>query len=144
MSETEVESRNHLMTMASQIVQAYVAKNHIQQSDLPGLLSAVHETLISVTTGNEAAEQRVENRPSAADVRKSINKDYLVSFEDGKRYKTLKRHLTRLGLTSEQYRHKWGLPMDYPMVSKGYSERRSELARAAGLGQQRRKTAAAS
>ncbi len=139
MSEVEAEIPVNLMTMASRIVQAYVARNHIQQAELPALLSTIHETLLKVSKSGVVTETPVENRPTPHQIRKSIQPDHLVSFEDGKSYKTLKRHLTRLGLTSDEYRQKWGLPHDYPMVAASYSERRSELARSAGLGQHRKK-----
>lgn len=141
MSQTETEGTGNLMMMASQIVQAYVARNHIQQAELPALLATVHETLAKIAAPVEAAPE-VE-RPTPAQIRKSIQPDHLVSFEDGKSYKTLKRHLTTRGLTIEQYREKWGLPHDYPSTSASYSAQRSELARSLGLGQQRRKPVAA-
>jgi len=88
-------------------------------------------------------EKPVEAPSPAVPVKKSITPDHLISLEDGKRYKSLRRHLSTRGLTPEQYREKWGLPRDYPMVAPNYSKQRSELAKSAGLGQMRRKAAEA-
>jgi predicted transcriptional regulator len=95
--------------------------------------------LLGLTTPKQ---EEAEKPQPAVSIRKSITPDFLISLEDGKKYKTLKRHLAKLGLTPEEYRAKWGLPGDYPMVAPNYALRRSELARSSGLGQQRRKAAA--
>jgi predicted transcriptional regulator len=105
-------------------------------------IDKVHAKVSSLVDGPAPATSD-EPKPTASEIRKSITPDHLISFEDGKRYKTLRRHLTLRGLTPEQYRTKHGLPADYPMTSATYSAQRSELARALGLGQQRRKTPAA-
>ncbi|GJD94070.1 MucR family transcriptional regulator [Methylobacterium iners] len=141
MTETEFDS-GRLITLAADIVSAYVSNNHVQSAELPKLLSDVHEAIRGVTASGGPAVEAGPPKATAQEIRRSITADYLISFEDGKQYKTLRRHLTLRGLTPEQYRAKWGLAPDYPMTSAAYSEQRSELARALGLGQQRRKSAA--
>ncbi len=120
------------------IVAAYVSNNHVQVGELSALIAATHAALVGLGQKTALTEPEFE-RPTPAQIRRSISHDHLVSFEDGKSYKTLRRHLTIRGLTPEAYREKWGLPRDYPMTSASYSEQRSELARALGLGQQRRR-----
>ena len=131
---------NHI-ELAAEIVSAYVSNNSVPAAELPGLISVIHSALTGLAAP-AAAEAAPVEKLTAAQIRKSINADFLVSFEDGKHYKTLRRHLTLRGLSPEAYREKWGLPRDYPMTSSSYSAQRSELARALGLGQQRRKSAA--
>jgi predicted transcriptional regulator len=131
-----------LVTLTADIVSAYVSNNHVQSADLAKLLSDVHGAICNVSAAPAAADT-TPSKATAQEIRRSISHDFLISFEDGKPYKTLRRHLTLRGLSPEQYRTKWGLSPDYPMTSASYSEQRSELARALGLGQQRRKSAAA-
>jgi predicted transcriptional regulator len=131
------ESAEHI-ELAVDIVAAYVSNNSVPPADLPGLINGVHSALAHLSTAGRTANTQVE-KISPSQIRKSITHDHLVSFEDGKPYKTLRRHLTLRGLTPEAYREKWGLPRDYPMTASSYSAQRSELARALGLGQQRRK-----
>lgn len=138
MSDTNAEG-DRLIVLVADIVSAYVSNNHIQGSDLPKLLGDVYEAMLSISSGAEKTAGGASQAVSTQDIKRSISHEYLISFEDGKPYKTLRRHLTLRGLSPEQYRAKWGLPLDYPMTSAGYSEQRSELARALGLGQQRRK-----
>ena len=126
-------------TLSADIVSAYVTKNSVQPSDLPDLIASVHSALQALNAPQQAAP---EKREPPVSIKKSITPDYLISLEDGKRYKSLKRHLTGRGLTPEQYREKWGLPRDYPMVAPNYAKQRSELAKALGLGQMRRGQAA--
>lgn len=133
---------SRLITLAADIVSAYVSNNHVQSAELPKLLSDVHEAIRGVSASPAAPVETGPPKATAGEIRKSVSADYLISFEDGKPYKTLRRHLTLRGLSPEQYRAKWGLAPDYPMTSQSYSEQRSELARALGLGQQRRKGAA--
>ncbi|GJD87823.1 hypothetical protein BHAOGJBA_1328 [Methylobacterium hispanicum] len=123
------------VTLASDIVSAYVSRNHVSPTELPALLVSVHGSLQNLATGvaPAAAEDEVE-KPTAAQIRKSITHDGLISFIDGKSYKTLKRHLTGRGLDPRSYRARYGLPNDYPMVAPSYAAQRSELARAIGLG----------
>lgn len=126
-------------SITADIVSSYVANNSVHRGDLPTVIASVHAALLRLTTPKQAEPEKPEPRVS---IRKSVTPDFLISLEDGKKYKTLKRHLGKLGLTAEEYRAKWGLPADYPMVAPNYAAMRSELARSSGLGQQRRKTAA--
>ncbi|MGH1574595.1 MucR family transcriptional regulator [Methylobacterium sp. P31] len=125
--------------LAVDIVAAYVSNNSVPAADLPGLIGGIHAALNNLSTAGRASGTPVE-KLTPAQIRKSVTHDHIISFEDGKPYKTLRRHLTLRGLTPEAYREKWGLPRDYPMTAASYSAQRSELARALGLGQQRRKS----
>ncbi|MDP4023133.1 MucR family transcriptional regulator [Methylobacterium sp. NEAU 140] len=131
----------HRADCAVRIVCAYVASNRVQAPELPSLLANVHASLAGLTA-RPAAEPGTAARATPTQVRRSITPDHLVSFEDGKPYKTLRRHLTLRGLTPEAYREKWGLPRDYPMTAAAYSAQRSELARSLGLGLRHREPAA--
>jgi len=125
--------------LTADIVSAYVSNNSVPVSELATLLTSVHASLSGLASGgSDAPAKDAIEKPTPAQIKKSITPDALISFEDGKPYKTLKRHLTIRGLTPEAYRAKYGLPVDYPMTSPSYSAQRSELARALGLGQQRR------
>ncbi|MGU3539471.1 MucR family transcriptional regulator [Methylobacterium sp. A54F] len=138
--EATHEPKPDYVELAADIVSAYVSNNPVPAAELPGLLGQVHGALTGLVRAQAANGSGVE-RPTPAQVKKSISHDALVSFEDGKPYKTLRRHLTIRGLTPEAYRAKWGLPADYPMTAASYSEQRSSLARSLGLGLQRRKPA---
>lgn len=142
MSESADSEHMERIELAVDIVAAYVSNNSVPPSDLPGLIGGIHAALNDLTTQSRAANASVE-KLSPTQIRRSVTHDHIVSFEDGKPYKTLRRHLTLRGLTPEAYREKWGLPRDYPMTAASYSAQRSELARALGLGQQRRKNRAA-
>ena len=133
----EAEQAEHI-DLAVDIIAAYVSNNSVPPSELPGLIGGIHAALNSLAASGASTTTVVE-KMSPAQIRKSITHDYIVSFEDGKPYKTLRRHLTLRGLSPEAYREKWGLPRDYPMTAASYSAQRSELARALGLGQQRRR-----
>jgi predicted transcriptional regulator len=113
-----------------------VAHNAVRAADLPDLISSVHGALQSLKAPQQAEP---EKRQPPVSIKKSITPDFLISLEDGRRYKSLKRHLKGRGLTPEQYREKWGLPADYPMVAPNYAKARSELAKEMGLGQQRKR-----
>jgi predicted transcriptional regulator len=126
------------VTLASEIVSAYVSHNHVQSADLPDLLNAVHSAIREVGQAGGRAGPAVA-KATPQEIRRSVTPDFLISFEDGKSYKTLRRHLTLRGLTPEAYRAKWGLASDYPMTAQSYSEQRAQLARSLGLGQQRGK-----
>lgn len=125
------------------IVCAYVSNNHVAPADLPALIANVHAALAALSEGGAA--QRAPEVPvekvTPAQVRKSVTPDALISFIDGKPYKTLKRHLTKFGFTPATYRERYGLPSDYPMVAPSYSETRSSLARSLGLGQRNGRSA---
>jgi predicted transcriptional regulator len=125
--------------LTADLIAAYVANNSVPASELPDLMAKVHASLNGLTSAGSVKPEKPEPL-TPAQVRKSITPDALISFEDGKPYKTLRRHLTLRGLTPEAYREKWGLPADYPMTSASYSAQRSELARSLGLGLQRRKS----
>lgn len=128
---------------AAEIVSAYVGNNSVAAADLPDLIRSVHTALTQLDqpepAGGTTPEQR---RQPAVPIRRSITPDYLISLEDGRQYRSLKRHLKGRGLTPTEYRSKWGLPPDYPMVAPNYSARRSELARSLGFGRKRQAEAA--
>ncbi|MEP3524525.1 MAG: MucR family transcriptional regulator [Hyphomicrobiales bacterium] len=127
-----------VIELAADIVSAYVSNNTLPASDLPTLITDVYRSL-SITVGANADVQ-VEPQKPAVSVRKSITPDYLICLEDGKQFKSLKRHLrTHYDLSPEDYREKWNLPSDYPMVAPNYAAARSALAKKMGLGQQRGK-----
>ena len=126
------------LELTAEIASAYVANNSLSQSELPALLHSVHDALNRTAAGK--ADQPAPTLTPPVPIRKSVTPDYIVCLEDGKKFKSLKRHLrTQYSMTPEQYREKWGLPADYPMVAPNYAKARSELAKEMGLGQQRRK-----
>ena len=131
-------AEDELLRMTAEVVSAYVSNNPMPASELPALISQIHAALLRVSTGR--AELPLEPAKPAVPVKKSMTADYLICLEDGKRFKSLKRHLrTQYGMTPEQYRDKWSLPPDYPMVAPNYAVARSQLAKKMGLGQQRRR-----
>ena len=133
-----MENKPALIELATQIVAAYVGKNPVEQAELPKLIMEVHRALEEASTGPQRAEPVVELKP-AVNIKKSVTPDYLVCLEDGKKFKSLKRHLrTHFNLSPEQYREKWGLPADYPMVAPNYATSRSKLAKNMGLGHKRK------
>jgi predicted transcriptional regulator len=124
--------------LTAEIVSAYVSNNTVASGDIPALINQVHSALQRVSSGQ--ADAPSEPLKPAVPVKKSIQPDYVVCLEDGKKFKSLKRHLrTQYGMTPEQYREKWGLGADYPMVAPNYAAARSQLAKQMGLGQQRRR-----
>ena len=131
-----------LLAMTADLVSAYVGNNSVPAAELPGLLVQVHGALAGLSAPASAEPSDAIEKATPAQIRKSITPDALISFVDGKPYKTLRRHLTTNGLTIEAYRARYGLPSDYPSVSANYSAARSALAKDLGLGQQRRKAAA--
>jgi predicted transcriptional regulator len=135
------ETPPNYIELAAEIVSAFVINNSVPVADLPSLIANVHAALQNV--GQPAAKQDEAKPIPPVSARKSITPDYLISLEDGKHYKSLKRHLGKLGLTPEAYREKWGLPHDYPMIAANYAAKRSELAKSFGLGQRRSKAAQA-
>ena len=124
--------------LAGAIVAAYVSNNSVPVSELPHLIQSVHSAMSGLASGNvpdiDTSAAEIE-KPSGAQIRKSVRPDGIVSFIDGKTYKTLKRHLRANGLDPQSYRERYGLPVDYPMVAPSYAEQRSALAKAIGLGQ---------
>ena len=128
----------NFIDLTANIVSAYVSNNPTPASDLPALIGQIHAALLRVSTGR--TELPLEPAKPAVPVKKSMTADYLICLEDGKRFKSLKRHLrTQYAMTPEQYRDKWGLAPDYPMVAPNYAVARSQLAKKMGLGQQRRR-----
>ena len=135
MSDTAGKS---FIDLTAEIVSAYVSNNTTPASEIPALISQVHAALTRVSSGRN--ETPAEPAKPAVSVKKSMSADYLICLEDGKRFKSLRRHLrTQYNMTPEQYREKWGLPHDYPMVAPNYAAARSHLAKQMGLGQQRRR-----
>lgn len=132
MSETENDMRETLITLASDIVAAHVSNNSVAVGDLPSLITNVYGALASLGPSQPAPEPAPE---PAVSIRSSVKNDHIVCLEDGKKLKMLKRHLmTRYNMTPEQYRARWNLPADYPMVAPAYAEKRRELAKKIGLG----------
>jgi predicted transcriptional regulator len=125
-----------LALYASDVISAYVANNPLPAAELPGLIGSVHAALkrLAESGAAEGKEDAKAHRPTPAEIRKSVNGEGLVSFIDGKVYKTLKRHLSSHGLDPDSYRERYGLPDDYPMVAPSYAARRSALAKEIGLG----------
>ncbi|MSP47341.1 MAG: MucR family transcriptional regulator [Xanthobacteraceae bacterium] len=124
--------------LTAEIVSAYVSNNPVASADIPALINQIHTALLRVSSGE--AQPSSEPLKPAVTVKKSITPDFIVCLEDGKKFKSLKRHLrTQYNMTPEQYREKWSLPADYPMVAPNYAAARSQLAKQMGLGQQRRR-----
>ncbi|MFA6114800.1 MAG: MucR family transcriptional regulator [Sphingomonas sp.] len=135
--DTQSELQETLITLTADIVAAHVSNNSVAVSDLPVLIANVHGALAGL--GGAAPVPEVKQEP-AVSIRASIKPDYIVCLEDGKKLKMLKRHLmTHYQMTPEQYRAKWNLPADYPMVAPNYAEQRRTLAKKIGLGTKRRK-----
>jgi len=131
--DMSVGRSEEILKLASDIVAAYVSNNPVAVTDLPAMIKSVHATLGGLS-GVEGVDFVTSQKP-AVPVKKSITPDYLICLEDGKRLKMLKRYLrSRYGLSPDQYRTKWGLPADYPMVASNYAAQRSEFAKKIGLG----------
>ena len=129
----EPTNARDLAELTTEVLAAYVAQNHVQMADLPGLIASVHGALSGLGQASEPAMPPEKLVPPVS-IKKSVTDDYLISLEDGKQYQSLKRHLAKRGLSPDEYRAKWGLPKDYPMVAPAYARKRSELARSMGLG----------
>lgn len=135
-------SNDALVALTAGIVAAYVRNHVVPGPDVGKVITDVHHALTTLGAGEAQPAQVVEKSKPAVPVRKSIQDEYLICLEDGQQYKSLKRHLaTKYGLTPDEYREKWGLPDDYPMVAPAYAAKRSELARSVGLGRKRTKQA---
>ena len=131
-----------LVVITTGIVANYVGNNEVPTSELPALIASVQAALVKLQSG--AVEETAKVLTPAISIKKSITPDYIICLEDGKKFKSLKRHLrTQYDLSPDDYRAKWGLPPDYPMVAPNYAQARSDLAKSMGLGQQRRKAAPA-
>ena len=125
------------LEMAAEVVAAFVSNNPLPRGELPALIQAIHDTLAELSAGVEISTPKEEPKEPAISIRKSVTPGYLICLEDGKHFKALKRHLAAHGLTPEQYRAKWKLPSDYPMVAANYAASWSAIAKAIGLGQLR-------
>jgi predicted transcriptional regulator len=138
---SENSSTKELLSLTTEIVAAHVSNNTVAANDLPQLISQVYQSLAGVGRAPVAAAERPQ---PAISVKKSVHPDYIVCLEDGKKLKMLKRHLkTAYNMTPEQYRERWNLPPDYPMVAPNYARQRSRLAKEIGLGTRGRKSSAA-
>ena len=126
-------AQSETLEMAAEVVAAFVSNNPLPKGELPALIQTLHDALMRLSVGVDDAAPKEEPKQPA--VSKSITPDYLICLEDGKKFKSLKRHLGTLGLTPDQYRAKWNLPADYPVVAPNYAATRSALAKAIGLGQ---------
>jgi predicted transcriptional regulator len=136
MTDEPISTR--FMELTADIVSAYVSNNTVAASEIPDLINQVHRALLRLSGG--VVELSAEPVKPAVSVKRSVTPEYIVCLEDGKKFKSLKRHLrTQYGMTPEQYREKWNLPPEYPMVAPNYAAARSQLAKQMGLGQQRRR-----
>src|SRR3954447_5132168 len=130
---SESLATSNYIELAADIVSAYVSNNSVPSGDLPSLINEIHSTLVKVAGGG--IELAAEAPRSAVPIKKSVTPDHIICLEDGKKFKSLKRHLrTQYNLTPEQYRERWGLAPDYPMVAPNYARHRSSLAKKIGLG----------
>ena len=137
---TEPTAGGNFIELTAEIVSAYVSNNTVPAAEIPGLINQVHAALARVSA--KSGDAPAEPAKPAVSLKKSITPEYIVCLEDGKKFKSLKRHLrTQYNMTPEQYREKWGLSVDYPMVAPNYAAARSQLAKQMGLGQQRRRRA---
>ena len=133
-----MSDKAEIIELTAEIVASYVENNTLSTADVPALIQSVHRALTSIAAGVEAVE--APPKEPAVPIRRSITPDYLICLEDGRKFKSLKRHLrTQYNMSPEQYREKWSLPPDYPMVAPAYAKARSALAKQMGLGQQRRR-----
>ena len=129
-----MDEKNEVIEMTADIVSAYVGNNTVSAAELPALIQSVHRALAGVSGGAEVVE--AAPRDPAVPIRRSITPDFIICLEDGRKFKSLKRHLrTKYNMSPEEYRAKWGLPKDYPMVAPNYAKARSDLAKQMGLGQ---------
>lgn len=134
--ENDHSDEHLIVELTSEVVAAYVSNNPVSATDLPNLIGEVHKALRGIST-REVHIEEPELIP-AVNPKKSVTRDYIICLEDGKKFKSLKRHLrSHFDMSPEEYREKWGLPADYPMVAPSYSERRSNLAREKGLGRKK-------
>ena len=135
-------SGSNPIELAAGVVAAFVSNNSVPVGELPTLIQAVHTSVKSLAEGPESTTPQIEAKAPAVPIRKSVTPDYLICLDDGKHFKSLRRHLATLGMTPEQYREKWSLPDSYPMVAPNYAAQRSALAKSIGLGQIRQNAAA--
>lgn len=131
MDDNNTAANQNSTALTTDIVSAFVSNNAVSAADLPGLISSVYASITGLTV---SAKLEAENPVPPVSINKSVTPDYLISLEDGRQYKSLRRHLRGKGLTPAEYREKWGLPHDYPMVAPTYAAQRSALAKSMGLG----------
>ena len=137
-----MEDQATLTNMVVDIVGAFVSNNSLPSAELPALITSVHKALLGLNSGEDA--KLAEPQAPAVSIKKSIGADYIICLEDGRKFKSLKRHLrTKYNMSPEEYRAKWNLPKDYPMVAPAYAQARSDLAKQMGLGQGGRMPASA-
>ncbi len=135
--QAQMEANTAYVELTADIVSAYVGNNAVPANELPALINDVYKALAGAVAGG--AEEKKEELKPAVPIRRSVQPDYIICLEDGKKFKSLKRHLrTHYDLSPEEYREKWGLPADYPMVAPNYAKARSALAKKMGLGQRRK------
>ena len=135
-----MEENSNLLEMTADMFSAYVSNNTVSPEGVAALIGTIHSTMTQLSTGGVQPEPEVKE--PAVPIRKSITPDYLICLEDGRKFKSLKRHLrTKYDMSPEEYRAKWNLPKDYPMVAPNYAKARSDLAKQMGLGQGGRKPA---
>ena len=128
------DNQAELLDATAIVLQSYLANNKLDKADLPGVITSVYDALKKNAAGETVQPKAVEQTP-AVSIKKSVTADYLICLEDGKKFKSLKRHLqAAYNMTPDDYRKKWGLPSDYPMVAPAYAEKRSALAKGMGLG----------
>lgn len=132
MTVDERERNEDIVRLTSDVVAAYISNNAVPQSTLPSLISEIHASLSKLSSGTVVPAE--ESLKPAVPIKKSVTPDFIICLDDGKKFKSLRRHLSILGMTPEEYRVKWGLPADYPMVAPNYASARSDLAKKFGLG----------
>lgn len=133
-----MQDNSRLAKMTAEMVSAYLSNNHISPQDVPELIKSVHRSMSVLCSGSGESVANAGNAKPAVPVKRSITSEYIVCLEDGMKFKSLKRHLrSSYGLSPDEYRSKWSLPHDYPMVAPNYAEHRSQLAKQIGLGRQR-------
>lgn len=136
----KTEQEDISLELSVEIVSAYVSNNAIASTDLPNLIKEIHSTVAGLSAPKEEPEAFPRPDKPAVSIKKSLQEEYLICLEDGLKFKSLKRHLrSKFDLSPDEYRTRWGLPSDYPMVAPAYARRRSELAKNIGLGQSRTK-----
>jgi predicted transcriptional regulator len=131
--------RKSLVELAADVVSSFVSHNSVPRSELSDLVQSVHHALSQIETRSQVVAPQPESKVPAVSIRKSIMPDYLICLDDGRKFKSLRRHLALLGMTPQQYREKWNLPDNYPMVAPNYAATRSALAKRFGLGQSRKR-----
>jgi predicted transcriptional regulator len=135
MENEPTATKENAVALTADVVAAFVSNNSISATDLPSLIASIHTAITALSA--PALQPEAEKPVPPVSIKKSVTPDYLISLEDGRQYKSLKRHLAGRGLTPAEYRNKWGLPRDYPMVAPNYAAQRSELAKSMGLGRKR-------